>query len=353
MQERWTERRVRLLSAAACVIPACLSVAQEYVSARLNQRAVSWDDLAFSAGDWLLLAPLIPLAFSLGRRFPFDRSQRFSRAAIHVAGALTLALAWASLGMLLGFALDHFPAMRPFGRSYLNWITISLPFAALIYLGVLGCAYAYTYLVEAREREAQLANARLSALRMQLHPHFLFNTLNTAVVLVREQNTIAAARTLELLAELLREVIRTDRPHEIPLDDELHFLERYLAIEQVRFADRLRLTWAIDERARDGLIPEFVLQPLVENAIRHGFAKRADASTIAIGARVADGTLELTVRDDGSGFDPSTPAGVGLTNTRERLRTLYGDRGTVEIASTPGEGTRAVVRLPFRTQAHV
>jgi two-component system LytT family sensor kinase len=351
-QGRLPERRVRLLISAACVIPACLSIAQTYVSAKLNRRDVLWDDLAFSGGDWLLLAPLIPFAFMLGRRFPFTPTHRFSRIVIHTAGVLALALTWASLGMVLGIGLHHFPGIRPFGPSYLNWIAITVPFSALIYLAVLGCAYAYSYLIEAREREAQLATARLSALRMQLHPHFLFNTLNTAVVLVREKDTAAAARTLELLADLLRDVIRTDRPQEIPLDDELLFIERYLAIEQVRFADRLHVTWTIDERARDGLVPEFVLQPLIENAIRHGFAKRADASTVGIAAQIIDGAMELTVSDDGIGFDPTRPFGVGLTNTRERLRALYGDRATLEIASAPASGTRAVIRLPFRTQAH-
>jgi hypothetical protein len=344
-----TERRARLSIAAACVIPAFLSMAQSFASAKLAHRAVFWDDLAFSGGDWLLLAPLIAIAFSVGRRFPFRRS-----IAIHVAGAIILAIAWASLGMLLGFALDHFPAVPPYGRSYLNWIGITLPFGCLVYLAAIGCAYAYKLVVEAREREAQLATARLSALRMQLHPHFLFNTLNTALVLVREQNTGAATRTLELLASLLREGIRSDRPHEIALRDELRFVEQYLAIEQVRFADRLHVEWSIDEHARDALVPEFVLQPLVENAIRHGFAKRAEASTISIGARVDGPTLELTIADDGLGFDASQPArGVGLTNTRERLRVLYGGRAALEISSAPGRGTRAVVRIPFRTQIHV
>jgi two-component system, LytTR family, sensor kinase len=343
-----TERRARLLISAACVIPAFLSIAQVFISAKVDQRPVAWSDLAFSFGDWLLLAPLIAIAFSIGRRFPFKRS-----IAVHVAGSLVLAFCWSSLGMLLGFAFHTFPAIEPYGSSYLNWIGITLPFGVLVYLAAIGCAYAYTYLVEAREREAQLAKARLSALRMQLHPHFLFNTLNTALVLVRDENTAAATRTLELLASLLREVIRSDRPQEIPLRDELRFIEQYLGIEQVRFADRLRVEWPVEERARDALVPEFILQPLVENAIRHGFAKRADASTITIGARVVGSTLELTIGDDGSGFDIAQPAGVGLTNTRERLSVLYGGLASLEIISTPGRGTRAVVRIPFRTQSNV
>lgn len=335
---------MRLLIAAACVVPAILSIAQSTVSAKLDGRAVDLRELLFSGGDWLLLGPLIPFAFAIARRFPRRRI------AVHIAAALALAIVWASCGMLLGAALERFPAVPPLGGSYLRWIAITIPFAALIYLATVGAAEAYRYFVTSREQEEQLATARLSALRMQLRPHFLFNTLNSALVVVRDGNTVAAAEILERLSELLREAIRTDRPNEIPLRDELRFLEQYLAIEQVRFADRLNVTWSIDERTRDALVPDFILQPLVENAIRHGFARSAEASTIAIDARVVDDMLELSVTDDGAGFDPaSTPFGIGLTNTRERLRTLYGSRGTLALSSKPAESTRAIVRLPFRT----
>jgi two-component system, LytTR family, sensor kinase len=353
---RFREARVPLLISAACVIPACLSIAQGYASAKLDGHATRWDDVAFSGGDWIALAPLIPFAYWLGRRFPVARSRWIARAALHVCGALALAVAWASLGMLLGLALHHYPALQPMARSYANWILITVPFAVLIYLAVQGSTYAYANFVEARELEAdaaaiaaQLANARLGALRMQLHPHFLFNTLNTTLVLVREKNIAGAGRTLELLGDLLREVLRTDRPHEIPLEDELRFLEQYLAIEQVRFSDRLHVGWSIDPDARTGLVPEFVLQPIVENAVRHGFAKRGDASTISVEAHVVDTSLELLVIDDGAGFDQSAPEhGLGLSNTRERLGALYGDAAGITITSSR-VGTRVVVRIPFRT----
>jgi signal transduction histidine kinase len=344
-----SERRVRLLLSAGCVIPALLWVLQQYVSARLNGRPTRWEDVVFSGGDWLFLGALIFIPWGLAKRFPLRRGVWKRSAAAHATGAFTFAVAWASCGMLLGIALHRFPGIPPFVVSYVSWILITIPFAFLIYAALLGFAHAYSYALEAREREAQLAEARLGALRMQLHPHFLFNSLNTVLVLVREENSAGASRMLEQLADVLREVLRTDRPHEIALADELRFLEQYLAIEQVRFSDRLRVEWSIEERARGALVPDFILQPLVENAIRHGVSRRAEGGTVTISARVDAGMLELTVRDNGVGqaFQPSP--GVGLSNTRERLRTLYGAAASVTINTSETGGTEAVLKLPYRT----
>ena len=168
------------------------------------------------------------------------------------------------------------------------------------------------YFTEAREREAQsarlsaqLAEARLGALRMQLNPHFLFNSLNAIGVLVRDQNTAAASRMLELLGDVLHSVLRSDVRHEIPLGEEIQFLEQYLAIEQVRFSDRCKCRWSIDDRVRSAPVPEFILQPLVENALRHGVAKRSDVGTIDVAARVDGDTLVLSVTDNGPGLPHS------------------------------------------------
>ncbi len=218
--------------------------------------------------------------------------------------------------------------------------------------------YAFTYFVEAREREtqaarltAQLAEARLGALRMQLHPHFLFNSLNAITVLVRDQRTREAAAMLELLSDVLRQVLRTGAAHEIPLSQELRFLEQYLAIEQVRFSDRLTVSFAVDAAARDAAVPGFILQPLVENALRHGLADRSEDGRVEIEARREGEDLVLTVRDNGAGLPPNLAQrteGLGLANTRERLATLYGDRARLELAANPGGGTTATVRLPYR-----
>lgn len=247
----------------------------------------------------------------------------------------------------------------PLSQHLASWVLTSLPWSVFIYFAVLGCVHAFAYFLEAREREtqaarltAQLAEARLGALRMQLHPHFLFNSLNAITVLVRDQRTREATTMLELLSDVLRQVLRTDPAHEVRLSDELRFIEQYLSIEQVRFSDRLRVSFAVDADARDAVVPGFVLQPLVENALRHGLAERAEEGSIKIGARHEGGELVLSVRDDGVGLRGADAGvrgqGLGLANTRERLATLYGDRARLELAANPEGGTTATVRLPYR-----
>jgi LytS/YehU family sensor histidine kinase len=186
---------------------------------------------------------------------------------------------------------------------------------------------------------------------MQFNPHFLFNSLNAITVLVRDQNTAAASRMLELLSDVLREVMRTDASHEAPLSAEVEFLERYLAIEQVRFSDRLRPRIEIDAGISRASVPRFLLQPLVENALRHGIARRADSGLLEVGARREGSQLVLTVRDDGPGMPaatgPRSVGGVGLANTRARLAALYGEHATLEVANAEGGGAIATVRLPY------
>jgi two-component system LytT family sensor kinase len=343
-------RRIWLLIAVASVVPAALDALQTYFQAKLSGQPARWQDLVFQGVEWLFLGALTPITYYLGKRFPLRRDRWMSSIAIHLVGALVLCVGWASLGVLLGSILGRYPA-----GNYLSWVLTTVPWSVFMYFTVLGCVYAFRYFVEAREGEAQasrlaaqLAEARLGALRTQLHPHFLFNSLNAIAVLVREQNTAAASRMLELLGDVLRQVLRTDQPQEIPLAGELAFLERYLAIEQVRFSDRLHVTWSIEPAAREALVPGFVLQPIVENAVKHGVARRADAGRIDISARLDAGGLELAVEDDGVGFSPSQQEGVGLSNTRERLETMYGDAGRLTIASSTSGGTRVILRLPFR-----
>ena len=355
------QTRLLLAIAAACVTPAVLFVVQGYVSAKLNGRTTRWQDAIFSAGDWLALGPLTFIPYRMAGWFPLRRSRWAKSLAMHGLGTLAFSLAWATLGMVLGLALHRFPGEKPYAVSYANWILITIPFGALIYFGMLGCVYAYGYFVEVQQREAdaarlaaQLAEVRLGALRMQLNPHFLFNSLNAVLVLVRDREMAAAARMLELISDVLRQVLQTDRPQQVPLADELRFVERYLAIEQVRFSDRLGVQWSIEDQARMALVPDLVMQPLVENAIRHGVAKRAEGGTLSISARIAGDSLEISIRDDGAGIEPAEDQreGVGLTNTRERLRALYGDAAGVAIAPSRDGGTEVTLRLPYRIVDH-
>jgi len=345
-----------LLIAAASLVPALLSALTTYLNSRFARRgSADWGAVIFAAVLWLFFGAFTPLIYALARRFPLQRQGIVRAALAHLAGALVVCLGWVSAGLALSLLLDHRPTDMPLLRYYVSLLLTSLTLCVFLYFAVLACIYALTYYREARDREAQqsrlaaqLAEARLGALRMQLNPHFLFNSLNAITVLVRDRNTQDAARMLELLSGVLRQVLQSEKRHEVTLAEELRFIEQYLAIEQVRFSDRLQVRWSIEPALRDALVPGFILQPLVENAVRHGVAKRSVPGLIEVVARESDGDLVLSVRDNGPGYSPASGAGVGLANTRVRIETLFGERGQFQIVQAEGGGTIATVRFPLR-----
>ena len=328
------------------------------MNSRFGERgSADWGEVIFAGSEWLFLGALTPIPYLLARRYPLRRGAIGRAVAAHFAGALALCVGWASLGVSLAMLLRRYPARENLLRGYVGWILTSLTWSVLMYFTILCCVFAFTYYREAREREsqqarlaAQLAEARLGALRMQLNPHFLFNSLNAITVLVRDQNTRDASRMLELLSGVLRQVLQSEKRHEVTLDEELRFLKQYLAIEQVRFSDRLRVRWSIEPTVRDALVPCFILQPLVENAVRHGVAKLSEEGLIEVTARESGGDLVLSVRDNGPGYRPSSDAGVGLANTRARLETLFGKAAQLQVVRAEG-GTSATVSFPLRRRA--
>jgi two-component system, LytTR family, sensor kinase len=244
---------------AAWLVPAILSAFDNYMQSRLSNERPDWRWVLFNGVDWLLYAVLTPAVFRISRRFPLRREGLARRIALHIACALGMCVAWATLGQFLRLAIFHLSVRTAgqFLRPLEGWIFTTLPFGTGVYFALVGIEHALAYMAQAREREtqaarltAQLAEARLGALRMQLNPHFLFNCLNAITVLVRDQNTAAASRMLELLSDVLRLVLRAEGSHETPLSTELDFLERYLAIEQVRFSDRLRPRVEVDAAIR-------------------------------------------------------------------------------------------------------
>jgi two-component system LytT family sensor kinase len=346
-----------LLIAFACIVPAVLDALRIYVSTKLfDDGVVNWRDVIFAGTEWLFLGGLTPLTYFLAQKFPLRRERLGRIVAVHFMGALLLCIGWAGLGVLLGMLLKRYPAQPNLLTGYFSWLLTTIPWGTFMYFTVLGCVYAFTYYREVREREtqqarlaAQLAEANLSALRMQLHPHFLFNSLNAITVLVRDERLREAARMLELLSGLLRQVLQSDKRQVVTLNDEFQFIEQYLAIEQVRFSDRLQVMWSINDETRDKLVPEFILQPLVENAIRHGIANRAEAGVVEIRAVIENDQLVLTVSDNGPGYLPGTPFGVGLTNTRARLETMFGSDAQLRVFEREGGGTAAELRIPLRS----
>lgn len=334
------------LVSLAWLVPAILAAFREYLQTAVDGRdAPSVRMLAWEAGDWALLALLTPAVFACARRWPLVRGTLARRVPLHFLFGVALCVAWAGAGVLLSIPLIGGP---PFGMSPLSWLLSTLPFGVAVYFALLGVEHAAFYFLQSREREEQLAAARLGALRMQLQPHFLFNSLNAITVIVRDRDTATATRMLEQLGDMLRRVIRADRPLEVPLADDVEFVRQYLAIETVRFSDRLQASFAIDVAVARAAVPEFLLQPLVENAVRHAVARRSTPTRVVVAARREGDDLVLTVADDGPGLSAAVQDGVGLGNTRARLATLYGSRGRLTLEPTPGGGATATVRLPYR-----
>jgi len=243
-----------------------------------------------------------------------------------------------------------------FGKLLVSYTLSNIFKYWIVVLGYLGWHYYKAY--RERERQAaalatELVQARLQALRMQINPHFLFNTLNTISALIHE-NPDAADRMVVRLSELLRRTLDRGEVQEVPLREELEFLRSYLEIEQMRFADRLTVRFDIEPKTNELLVPHLILQPLVENALRHGILPREEPGRVEICARVVEGQhLELKVCDNGNGLSPanSTPEreGIGLKNVRSRLAQLYGGAQEFTVGNTSGGGVEARIRIPCCT----
>jgi two-component system, LytTR family, sensor kinase len=299
---------------------------------------------------WAALAPLV---IALSRRFPFTRRSLWRSTIVHLPASLVVSF--------IKLVIDQLLRRLLFGFSTYMLISSLAP-NFLFYWGIVAAAHGFAYYRSSKEKElrasqleARLAQARLQVLQMQLHPHFLFNTLNAISELVHEDPE-TADRMIAGLSDLLREALLAGDVREVPLRRELELLGRYLEIQQARYGDRLRVEIDVEPAARDVLVPHLLLQPVVENAIRHGLGARADAGRIRIEARCAARTLAIRVEDDGPGLAAATAGlreGVGLGNTRARLRELYGALGTLDIGDRPGGGARVTLTIPLRAADHL
>jgi two-component system, LytTR family, sensor kinase len=306
---------------------------------------------------WYIWFPLLPLVFYTARTRRFEPGQRGRAVLSHVMVGLFCGLIHAWLYLRFLGVIDPLPPGTPNPGAFLFYVLT----AFWKYFVFIGIYYAFLYYRRSRESqvraaqlETHLAQARLGALRSQLHPHFLFNTLH-AVSMLNFTDVDAANRILTRLGDLLRLTLARSSDQEITLARELEMLRPYCDIEQTRFQDRMEVRFDIDDDALNALVPTLVLQPLVENAIRHGIAKRPEGGTIEIAARVHGGQLQLSVQDDGRGlpadWDPDTDQRVGLSNTRARLRELYGDQQSFELHNRPEGGLRVAIALPLRRGA--
>ena len=351
----------------ALLVPGLLGATETVAFWRMaGQDFPLWRALLLQLPQWMVYAAATPFILWMGERVKPGSGGGPRALGLHLLAALVLGVGYALVAAAGSWTFSPFETTRPYGTIALGWYLSGLPVMVLAYVTILGAVWAVYWFVRHRtgqvaaaRLEAQLADARLAALRMQLHPHFLFNSLNGVTVLLRAGDRAAAERAVHLLAELLRETLRGDGPDRVSLEREVAFLRRYLELEAMRFPDRLRVTYRIPPALEDALVPALILQPLVENALRHGVAPSAAAGRVEIQARADGETLHLTVTDDGVGPGgaprhpgemepgPVDGAGVGLRNVEERLRVLYGTRAGVRLDAGREGGAAASIHLPL------
>jgi sensor histidine kinase YesM len=303
----------------------------------------------------LLSLPILALL----RYFPLTREKLWRSLLVHIPVSALIGLAHVVLFVwLVSLARLHNPATNIEQR--LQMALTSLPSSVLTYWVFAGAAIGYSYYRRYAERdlqvarlETQLAETKLRVLKMQLDPHFLFNTLNSISALMR-RDIEAADAMLEGLSQLLRMSLAHEAQQEVTLREELEFLELYLAIQQSRFRDKLAIEMDIDPEALDALVPHMILQPAVENALQHAVSAMVSDSRISVAARRTGTSLVMTISDNGPGFAAEaleSPQGVGLQNTRRRLEALYAGEFGFNTRNAPGGGAVVRMELPFRLPA--
>ena len=333
----------------AWTVLALLSASQWAVGMAAEGRPYEWGWLITNRlVDWYSCAIFTPLFFWLARRYPVDRERWVRNLPVHLlAAAVATPIKFAVQGWVsVHLVGQQFPPLA--GVLARSFITENIAFWCVIL-----AVHAIEFHQRVREREvltarlqARLSEAQLDALTSRLHPHFLFNTLQGISTLVY-RDPAAADAMLGHLSTLLRKALSKGQGHEVTLAEELALLDEYLAIVEARFGDRVEIAREIDSTSLTGLVPQLLLQPLVENAIEHGIARRAGAGRIGIRVLRDGETVRISVSDDGPGIERPGPDGVGLSSTRLRLGELYGARGSLSLAPGNGGGLVATVTLPF------
>ena len=320
---------------------------------------VVWLTTAYA---WAFLAPFV---WWLARSFPFERRNWRRNIGLHLLSSFSFALIETVLFSAITpvFGLPWFP--RKFFATFQAVLLIDFHLNVILYWSIVGIQHGVNYYRKFEEREKlsaqlelratqlenQLAQARLSALKMQLHPHFLFNTLNAIVVLVRQHRAGEADEMLTNLSELLRQTLDGWETQEVPLRREAELINLYLDIQRVRFQDRLTVEMNLAPATLNALVPSLLLQPLVENAVRHGVSKTSAPVRIELKSNLRDSLLEIQVCDNGPGVSGENSGnGVGLSNTRARLQQLYGERQSLRLDGRAGGGTIATVVLPYHSE---
>ncbi|MEK6300575.1 MAG: histidine kinase [Acidobacteriota bacterium] len=321
---------------------------------------------------WFLWAALSPVIFKITRRFRIERGSYLRSSAVHISACLLLSLVHRAVYLIVCWLL-HVAVYRQFTsipQLYQSDIFFNLPVGFMSYGTILLVSHVVDYYhryqeeelkisrlkAELAEAQLRITEAQLQALKMQLHPHFLFNTLNSISALL-DEDPAAADEMLARLGDFLRMTLENSGAQEVTLQEELEFLRCYLEIERVRFHDRLTVSFEISAETLDARVPNLLLQPIVENAIRHGIVSRSEPGRIEISSRRNGDRLLLLVRDNGPGLAPLESSGgklregLGLGNTRARLEQLYGAGHRFEMADAPEGGLQVTLDLPFHAAA--
>ncbi|HEX6177237.1 MAG TPA: sensor histidine kinase, partial [Thermoanaerobaculia bacterium] len=280
----------------------------------------------------------------MSRRVRIERGSLAKSLALHSVAALAFAIA--AVGLIAAAAVAR-KSVLPFGMLFGKLGTFYVLYYFFIYWAITGALHAVHYYREAQERQEKLMRERLEVLRSKLNPHFLFNTLNAISTLALQRDHERVAQSLGLVGDMLRASLDDNLPQEIPLAQELQLTDKYLAIESIRFGDRLRVERVVDPSSLAALVPSMLLQPLVENAIIHGVAAQPGDGWVRIEAKTAGGRLQLAVTDSGNGFSRSPRNGIGLRNTRERLETMYGSNHQLRTGTAGGGCVE--VDIPLRS----
>ena len=330
---------------------------QLYLSTSKAGWSITWGQaVSSSLGDWYVFALLAIPSVKLARRFSFDRLNWGRAVVVHVVASVCFSLLYIVLRAWLG-QVQGWMTQNPvsFGEAFQPLLLKTFQYNLWVYWVIIAVTHAFDYYrkfhereLRASELEKRLAQARLQALQSQLNPHFLFNTLHTISALMHK-DVEAADRMVMKLSELLRTALDNSGTHEVALREELDFLGKYLEIEKTRFRERLSVEMEIAPETLEAAVPNLVLQPLVENAIRHGVERHARPGKIVLRSQARDGELELQVQDNGSGIDhEKSREGIGISNTRSRLQQLYGAGQKFELQNLAAGGLLARVVIPFR-----
>lgn len=361
-----TERKTGVRStpwvwiAAIWVAGALFEAAQSVPFMRAMGKQHAWLIFGTELASWIPWALATPLVISLARRYEIIRATTIHTAAVHFAAFATISLlaeAWFAALQVLFNPWDY-----PQQPGFIDTFSTSLLFQVLTYLIVYALILTVIYIMDAKESMArqmtetarlhqELSQSQLAALRQQIEPHFMFNTLNSITGLVRDFRNDAAVSMIVGLSEFLRRALDDSHRSQVTLAEEVEYLQRYIDIQKVRFGERLQVNMDIPAELLSAQVPSLLLQPLVENAIKHGIAKRTAGGTVRIAGACHNGMLCLRIYNEGPDVSTdwqATRTGVGIKNLRTRLQILHGDQSELQLRHADVDGVEVVVTLPLK-----